>query len=115
MTPCIIMLRMTKVKHKNHERKVLKMESVFEIIMGVCFDAAVLLLILHLAKHESNEKGKYGLLFGSFAVGFLLGAVKKFAFGGSPVAFALYVFGFMISVDAFATILSKKSEKNESC
>lgn len=91
------------------------MESIFEIIMSVFFDAALLLLICHLTKHESNEKGKYCLIFGSFAIGFLIGAVEKFVFVGNPVAFALYVFGFMISVDSFAMIVSKKSEKNESC
>lgn len=91
------------------------MESVFEIVMGILFDAAVLCLVLRLENHEGEKKNGQLFLFGSFALGFLFGMVEKFMFGGNSVAFVFYVFGFIISADYFAMIFSKKSEKNESC
>ncbi len=112
---CIIIPQVLKVKETNYESKVLKMESVFEIIMSVLFDSAVLLLILHPSDFESKKRSGKPLLFGSFALGFLFAAIETFAFGKSPAAFALFVFGFIISAEAFVVTFSKKSEKNESC
>lgn len=91
------------------------MESVFKIIMGVLFDAAILLLFFRLTKQEGEKKDKYRFVFGSFAAGFMFAAAEEFAVSESPVAFALYVFGFIVSSDIFASTFLKKSEKNESC
>jgi len=45
----------------------------------------------------------------------MFAAAEEFAVGENPVALALYVFGFIVSSDIFASTFMKKSEKNESC
>ena len=67
------------------------MESVvFEIIMGIFFDAGMLAMVVHAAQHIGEDTGRVRFTAAVFAIGFFLGMIAKCVVGGSYIALALY-------------------------
>lgn len=89
------------------------METIIEAIMGVMFDAAMVLLIMRLLGAEKEEKKKYRFISAVFAVGFLLGTISKCLSGGSPLTLILFALGFMLSYTAFVFTFPGKRNQNE--
>lgn len=89
------------------------METIIEAIMGVMFDAAMVLLIMRLLVAEKEEKKKYRFISAVFVVGFLLGTASKCLSGGSPLTLILFALGFMLSYTAFVFTFPGKRNQNE--
>ncbi len=90
------------------------METIIEAIMGVMFDAAMVLLIMRLlGAAEKEEKKKYRFISAVFVVGFLLGTASKCLSGGSPLTLILFALGFMLSYTAFVFTFPGKRNQNE--
>ena len=66
------------------------MELLFEIGMGVFFDAAAFFLTLRLARGEEGNLGRCRLLAAIFAVGFLCGILAACFAGASLVVPLLF-------------------------
>ena len=55
-----------------------KMEAVvFEIIMGIFFDAGMLAMVVHAAQHIGEDTGRVRFTAAVFAIGFFLGMIAK--------------------------------------
>lgn len=89
------------------------METIIEAIMGIMFDAAMVLLIMRLLGAEKEEKKKHRFISAVFVVGFLLGTASKCLSGGSPLTLILFALGFMLSYTAFVFTFPGKRNQNE--
>lgn len=90
------------------------MELIFEVIMCVLFDAAMLVLVLRLCNSDKSKIKDCRLISGTFALGFLFGIVEKCLTHGSFTATVLLVLGFVLACIAFALTFSEKRKDNES-
>ena len=59
---------------------------VFEIIMGIFFDAGMLAMVVHAAQHIGEDTGRVRFTAAVFAIGFFLGMIAKCVVGGSYIA-----------------------------
>ena len=50
---------------------------VFEIIMGIFFDAGMLAMVVHAAQHIGEDTGRVRFTAAVFAIGFLLWMISK--------------------------------------
>ena len=60
---------------------------VFEIIMGIFFDAGMLAMVVHAAQHIGEDTGRVRFTAAVFAIGFFLGMIAKCVVGGSYTIF----------------------------
>ena len=72
---------------------------VFEIIMGIFFDAGMLAMVVHAAQHIGEDTGR---------VRFTAAVV-----GGSYIALALYALGFVLSYTAVVFTVPEKEHTYE--
>lgn len=91
------------------------MESVvFEVIMGIFFDAGMLAMVVHLARHIDEDSGRVRFTAAVFAIGFFLGMISKCVVGGSYIVLALYALGFVLSYTAVVFTVPEKEHAHES-
>ena len=50
---------------------------VFEIIMGIFFDAGMLAMVVHAAQHIGEDTGRVRFTAAVFAIGFFLGMMQN--------------------------------------
>ena len=86
---------------------------VFEIIMGIFFDAGMLAMVVHAAQHIGEETGRVRFTAAVFAIGFFLGMIAKCVVGGSYIALALYALGFVLSYTAVVFTVPEKEHAYE--
>ena len=84
---------------------------VFEIIMGIFFDAGM--LAMHAAQHIGEDAGRVRFTAAVFAIGFFLGMIAKCIVGGSYIALALYALGFVLSYTAVVFTVPEKEHAHE--
>lgn len=90
------------------------MEAViFEIIMGIFFDAGMLAMVVHQAQHIGDDSGRVRPTAAGFAVGFFLGMIAKCVVGGSYIVLALYALGFVLSYTAVVFTVPEKEHAHE--
>ncbi len=90
------------------------MELIFEVIMCILFDAAMLVLVLRLCSSDKPKIKDCRLISGTFALGFLFGVIKKCLTRGSFTVTVLFTLGFVLACIAFALTFSEKRKSNES-
>jgi hypothetical protein len=96
------------------KRRRYKMEAVvFEIIMGIFFDAGMLAMVVHAAQHIGEDTGRVRFTAAVFAIGFFLGMIAKCVVGGSYIALALYALGFVLSYTAVVFTVPEKEHTYE--
>lgn len=61
---------------------------VFEIIMGIFFDAGMLAMVVHAAQHIGEDTGRVRFTAAVFAIGFFLGMIAKCVDGRRYIALA---------------------------
>lgn len=88
---------------------------VFEIIMGIFFDAGMLAMVVHAAQHIGEDTGRVRFTAAVFAIGFFLGMIAKCVVGGSYIALALYALGFVLSYTAVVFTVPEKEHTYEGC
>lgn len=86
---------------------------VFEIIMGIFFDAGMLAMVVHAAQHIGEDTGRVRFTAAVFAIGFFLGMIAKCVVGGSYIALALYALGFVLSYTAVVFTVPEKEHAYE--
>ena len=86
---------------------------VFEIIMGIFFDAGMLAMVVHTAQHIGEDTGRVRFTATVFAIGFFLGMIAKCVVGGSYIALALYALGFVLSYTAVVFTVPEKEHAYE--
>lgn len=89
------------------------MQLLFEIVMCVFLDAAMLALLLTVFKAETAAKKGYRLGSGTFAVGSLCGAFAQILFGGSIAVMVLFALGFMLAYTAFVFTIPDRRKHDE--
>ena len=98
--------KVTRLKYSL--KKGLFMSNVFEIIMEVMFDAAMLALVVFLAFNIGKGSVKMRFTAALMSIGYLIYGADKIVSGGSYAAFVLKVLGFMLSYTAFVFTFSRE-------
>ena len=78
---------------------------VFEIIMGIFFDAGMLAMVVHAAQHIGEDTGRVRFT--------AAGMIAKCVVGGSYIALALYALGFVLSYTAVVFTVPEKEHAYE--
>ncbi len=91
------------------------MELLFEVLMSVMLDAAMIVLILKLIKMPGEKRKNYRVLSGTFAAGFIFGIAAKCLFAQSHLVTILFAVGFILAYTAFVFTFPEKGQKHEGC
>lgn len=91
------------------------MELLFEIVMIVFLDAAMLFLICTVFKADETKRKSYRFLSGTLAMGFLCGVVAQIIFGRNVAMMILMYLGFILSYSSFVFTFPERGQLDESC
>ena len=86
---------------------------VFEIIMGIFFDAGMLAMVVHAAQHIGEDTGSRSLYGGCICDWLFPWDDCKCVVGGSYIALALYALGFVLSYTAVVFTVPEKEHAYE--
>ena len=89
------------------------MELLLEIVMCISLDAAMSVLLLNVFREENATKKKYRLVSGTYAIGFLCGALAQMLFGGSIIVMVLFALGFMLAYTSFVFTVPEGRKHDE--
>lgn len=90
------------------------MQLMFEIVMCVFLDAAMLVLALTVFREDGAKRKSNRLVSSTFSIGFLCGIFKQFLAGGNVAVMVLLALGFVLACAAFLRTFSGRNESNES-
>lgn len=91
------------------------MELLFEVLMSVMLDAAMIVLVVQLIKMPAEKRKNYRLLSGTFAAGFVFGIAAKCLFCKNNFVAILFAVGFILAYTAFVFTFPEKRRQHEGC